>query len=129
MTKQGRKKDPVERAQRKLDKAKLKWSVAEEKLAQARVRGKQEVEQARLREAQLLARATERLQRRSLALAEAEKEFLSLSGGTGLEPSSPVAAADALEQRQADTAADIHPNSIVSAESSEVLAELESDRS
>jgi hypothetical protein len=131
MAKQASKKDPVERARQKLEKAKLKWNVAEEKLAQARVRGKQEVEQARLREAQLLAKATERLQRRCMQLAEAENELLSLTGGKGLEqePSSPAAAADEIEQLQAEAAADIQPNTIVSADGAEALVELESERS
>jgi hypothetical protein len=129
MSKQGAKKDPVEQARRKLAKAKLKWNVADERLAQARVEGRQEVEKARLREAQLLAKATERLQRRSIALAEAEKELLSLTGGKGLElePSSPEAAADEVAQRQAEAADEIHTNSIVSPDSSEVLVELDSE--
>ena len=131
MAKQAAKKDPVERARRKLAKAKLKWDVADEKLAQARVEGKQEVEKARLREAQLLAKATERLQRRAIQLADAEKELISVTGGKGLElePSSPVAAAHELEQLQAESTAEIHTNSIVSADGNEVLAEIESERS
>lgn len=106
MGKQSEKDNPEEKARRKLGKAQLKLHVAQEEHAQARERGKQEVEKARLRAGKRLAKVAQRVERRAQAVARAEARLLSVAGsgqgrGTdanGSAPSSPEAAAEALEQ-------------------------------
>lgn len=78
MAKDGPKKDPSERARRKLTKAQMELSVAEEEHAQARVRGKQEIEQARLRAAKWLTKTGKRVDRRVAAVSKAEDRLTAL---------------------------------------------------
>src|SRR5690242_20722293 len=68
-------KDPVEKARRKLDKSQRAFHSAEEKHAQARARGRQEIEKARLRAARWQAKASELLERRAAAVARAEERL------------------------------------------------------
>ncbi|HEX6506543.1 MAG TPA: hypothetical protein VF221_02830 [Chloroflexota bacterium] len=70
--------DPVQKARRKLAKAQMELSVAEEEHAQARVRGKQEIEQARLRAAKWLTKTGKRVDRRASAVAKAEERLSSM---------------------------------------------------
>jgi hypothetical protein len=79
MAKDGSKKDPSEKARRKLTKAQMELSVAEEEYAQARVRGKQEIEQARLRAAKWLTKTGKRVDRRAAAVAKAEDRLAALT--------------------------------------------------
>jgi len=74
------KKDELERARRKLAKLELKLEVASEEQLQADVRGKQEIEQARLRAAQWQTKAAEKLERRRQQVARAEAHLLELTG-------------------------------------------------
>jgi hypothetical protein len=99
MAKDAAKKDPSEKARRKLAKAQLELNVAEEEHAQARVRGKQEVEQARLRAAKWLTKTGKRVDRRGAAVAKAEDRLAKLLAAPE-EPAppsndEPVSAADA----------------------------------
>ncbi len=75
MARDGAKNDPVERAQRKLTKAQMALNVAQEEHAQARVRGKQEIEQARLRAAKWLTKTGKRVDRRAASLAKAKERL------------------------------------------------------
>jgi hypothetical protein len=79
MAKDASKKDPTEKARRKLAKAQMELSVAEEEHAQARVRGKQEIEQARLRAAKWLTKTAKRVDRRAAAVAKAEDRLAALT--------------------------------------------------
>lgn len=69
------KNDPEVRAQRKLAKAQLKLHVAEEKHAQIREKGRQEVEKARLRAARWLAKSAKRVEERTAAVIRAEQRL------------------------------------------------------
>lgn len=71
MAKQTRKKDPQQKAQRKLEKAQQDLELAQEKYGQARAEADK-----------LIAKATKRLERRAQAVADAEAELLSLSEPT-----------------------------------------------
>jgi len=74
------KKDELERARRKLSKLELKLEVASEEQLQADVRGKQDIEQARLRAAQWQTKAAEKLERRRQQVARAEVRLAELTG-------------------------------------------------
>lgn len=74
------KKDELERARRKLAKLELKLEVASEEQLQADVRGKQDIEQARLRAAQWQTKAAEKLERRRQQVARAEAHLAELMG-------------------------------------------------
>jgi len=74
------KKDELERARRKLAKLELKLEVASEEQLQADVRGKQDIEQARLRAAQWQTKAAEKLERRRQQVARAEARLAELTG-------------------------------------------------
>jgi len=74
------KKDELERARRKLAKLELKLEVASEEQLQADVRGKQDIEQARLRAAQWQTKAAEKLERRRQQVARAEAHLAELTG-------------------------------------------------
>lgn len=74
------KKDELERARRKLAKLELKLEVASEEQLQADVRGKQDIEQARLRAAQWQTKAAEKLERRRQQMARAEAHLAELMG-------------------------------------------------
>ena len=78
MVKDGGKKDATEKARRKLTKAQMELSVAEEEHAQARVRGKQEIEKARLRAAKWLTKTGKRVDRRAAGVAKAEDRLAGL---------------------------------------------------
>jgi hypothetical protein len=81
VAREGSKRDPVEKARRRLTKAQMELSVAEEEYVQARVRGKQEVEQARLRAAKWLTKTGKRVDRRAAGVVKAEDRLASLTGG------------------------------------------------
>jgi hypothetical protein len=117
------KKDPEERARRKLAKAQLALQVAEEKHMQSRARGKQEVEKARLRAQRWHAKASQRVEALAALLTKAEDRLLSFTApkverpasnsgskrgteGSVAEVSSPEAAAQVLEQAEARKDAD-----------------------
>ncbi len=108
MAKDASKKDPSERARRKLTKAQMELSVAEEEHAQARVRGKQEVEQARLRAAKWMTKTGKRVDRRAAAVAKAEDRLAAAlatpapEAATDEEPPAPTgeASAPALRKRE-----------------------------
>ncbi len=72
MAKKGETDDGLKKATKKLAKTRLKLEVSEERYAQARERGKQEIERARLRAAEWQAEAGERVQRRAGAVERAE---------------------------------------------------------
>lgn len=99
MAKDGSKKDPVERARRKLTKAQMELSVAEEEHAQARVRGKQEIEQARLRAAKWLTKTGKRIDRRAATVAKAEDRLAALLAGK--DESAPDSVPDAPREDEA----------------------------
>jgi hypothetical protein len=80
-------KNPVEKARRKLGRAQLAFNAAQERHAEARVRGKQEVERARLRAAKWQAKAAERVELRAEKVARAEARLLSLSSQAELAES------------------------------------------
>jgi hypothetical protein len=97
VVKDGSKKDPIEKARRKLTKAQMELSVAEEEYAQARVRGKQEIEQARLRAAKWLTKTGKRVDRRAGTVAKAEARLATMISGEDQAPparAEPEAAAD-----------------------------------
>ncbi|GAC1463814.1 MAG: hypothetical protein PVSMB7_06020 [Chloroflexota bacterium] len=81
MAKKVAKKDPEEKARRKLAQAEMKLHVAQDRHVQARAKGKQEVEQARLRAAKWLAKTAEEVERRSEQVARAESRLLSIIDG------------------------------------------------
>jgi hypothetical protein len=83
MTRGSGSKDPVERARRKLAKARLALNAAQERHAEARVQGRQEIERARLRAAKLQAKAAERVERRAEKVVRAEGRLLSLTSNVG----------------------------------------------
>jgi hypothetical protein len=70
------KKDAERKAKRKLAKAQLELHIAQEKLVQARARGKQEVEQARLRAARWSTKAAQEVERSAESVARAEARLL-----------------------------------------------------
>jgi hypothetical protein len=117
------KRDPEERARRKLAKAQLDLQVAEEKHMQARARGKQEIEKARLRAQRWQAKASQRVEARAGVLTKAEDRLLSFTAPKVEQParksgsrkgpaasagevSSPEAAAHVLEQAESKRDAD-----------------------
>src|SRR5438105_2659315 len=83
MAKRARKEDPQERARRKLARAQLRLEMARDKHAQEGVRAEQEIERARLRAARWVARSATRVERRTQAVAQAEADLASASGGSG----------------------------------------------
>lgn len=124
------KRDPEERARRKLAKAQLDLQVAEEKHMQARARGKQEIEKARLRAQRWQAKASQRVEARAGVLTKAEDRLLSFtapkvekpstnsgsrkgSEASVAEVSSPEAAAQVLEQAENKRDADENSGLIV----------------
>lgn len=89
--KMGKKKDGERKAKRKLAKAQLDLHIAQEKLVQARARGKQEIERARLRAARWSAKAAQEVERAAETVSRAETRVL------GIQRS--AAQAEALEER------------------------------
>jgi hypothetical protein len=87
----GKKKDGERKAKRKLAKAQLDLHIAQEKLVQARARGKQEIERARLRAARWSAKAAQEVERAAETVSRAETRVL------GIQRS--AAQAEALEER------------------------------
>jgi hypothetical protein len=100
MGKKTDKRDAEDRARRKLAKAQLQMQIAQEKRRQAMTRGEHEIEQARLRAAKWLEKATRRVEQSAAAVAKAEAGVAQAeTGGTAATmPSSPVAAVDVLQQ-------------------------------
>lgn len=88
-----KKKDAEQKAKRKLAKAQLDLHIAQEKLVQARARGKQEVEQARLRAARWSAKAAQDVEQAAEKVAQAESRLM-----TAQRPSHSDAE-DAIENR------------------------------
>jgi|SRR5579875_1497229 len=118
MGKKSEKKNSEELARRRLIKAQLKLEVAQGKQSQARERGQQEIDRARHKAAEWLAKATDRVQRRAREVAAAEAALLARSApevpdrrGNGevvLEAPTPEAAAVVIQQREAEVA-QTHP--------------------
>ena len=128
MSKQSGKKDREDKARHRLVKAQLDLHTAQEKRAQAMSRAEAELDRARRRGNRWVTKATERVERRSGAMAQAEARLLALtnsshparvsqpetdtasapnpapSEGVELTVSSPAAAADVLQQRGAEVA-------------------------
>lgn len=120
MAKKTKDTNPEEQARRDVTKSRLKLEAAQEKFAQERVRGQQEVERARLRAAKWLAKASQRVERRAEDLAEAEARALSLGVSDETTVSSPEATVerlDELEQAHAEQATT--DNGLVAAQSIE----------
>ena len=137
MSKQSGKKDREDRARHRLVKAQIDLHTAQEKRAQAISRAEAELDRARRRGNRWVTKATERVERRSGAIARAEANLLAIttprhlapvippssdsapapnltpSKGIELTVSSPAAAADVLEQREADIAARRDSNPMV----------------
>jgi tRNA U34 5-carboxymethylaminomethyl modifying enzyme MnmG/GidA len=126
MSKHSGKKDREDKARRRLVRAQLGLHAAQEKRAHAITRAEQEIEQARQRGSKWVAAATERVERRSGAMARAEAHLLamtapkhptappaarapadadSLQQSVPLSVSSPTAAADLIERRESEVAA------------------------
>ncbi|MGI8824976.1 MAG: hypothetical protein ACR2JC_04890 [Chloroflexota bacterium] len=82
MAKKADKKDPEEKARRKLADAQLKLHVAEDRHMQAREEGKQEIEQARMRAARRLTKAGEEVEKRREQVSRAEGRLIVLTGET-----------------------------------------------
>ena len=111
MGKQAEQRDTEGKAHAKLAKAQLKLQAAEAKYAQTVERGKQAVEQARLRATGWEAKARERVTRRANAVARVEARFTSGNahkpgdqpdGATPEQPAdSPEQAATVIEHAQA----------------------------
>ena len=133
MAKQSSKKDPEKKVLHKLSKARLALEVAQEKYAQSRVRGKQEIEKARLRAARWQIKASERVQRRAEGVARLEARLIELTsspvpdeetraGAEQPEPAvlSPETAAEIIEQRTSDAHPDGSGGSLLIAESAEI---------
>ena len=89
-------KNREEKLKRKLDKAQTELRRVQEKRVLAMTRGEQKVEQARQQAADRLARATERVERRTAVVARLEAQLV--------EPPSPDAAAETLDQVTEPTA-------------------------
>jgi hypothetical protein len=126
MSKHSGKKDREDKARRRLVKAQLDLHAAQEKRAHAITRAEHEMERAKQRGSKWVANATERVERRSGAMAQAEAHLLAItspkhprsprmedvppqttapSHGPELTVSSPTAAADVLEERESEVAA------------------------
>lgn len=133
MAKKGGKSNQREEARRVLAKAQLRLEVAQEKHAQERVRGQQEVEAARLRAAKWLAKAAQRVDRRAQEVARAESQLTELETPTGPGkrssksrkrtqrssekiPASPESTADLLEDMQTESAANDDTGTVVAAQ-------------
>lgn len=93
MGKKTDKRDAEDRARRKLAKAQLQMQIAQEKRRQAMTRGEHEIEQARLRAAKWLDKATRQVEHSAAAVAKAEAAVARAS-----PRSSPTAIADTLRQ-------------------------------
>lgn len=81
-----KKKGGERKAKRKLAKAQLELHIAQEKLVQARARGKQEVEQARLRAARWSTKAAQQVERSADAVTRAEMRLHALQRSPREEP-------------------------------------------
>jgi hypothetical protein len=78
MAKKVGKKNRERKAKRRLAKAQLEFHIAQEKLVQARARGKQEVEQARLRAARWSTRAAQQVERAAESVSRAEERLFGI---------------------------------------------------
>lgn len=126
MGKHSGKKDREDKARRRLVKAQLDLHTAQEKRAHAITRAEHELERAKQRGAKWVANATERVERRAGAMAQAEAHLLTITRpkhpepapavaappdmassqpGPALTVSSPSAAADVLERRESEVEA------------------------
>lgn len=135
MGKKTDKRDAEDKARRKLAKAQLQMQVAQEKRRQAMTRGEHEIEQARLRAAKWLEKATRRVEQSAAAVAKAEASVAQAeTGRTSTDaPPSPAAAANALQQ-EVRPAHERPDESLNAAETVEVLqatdqSSVESDSS
>ena len=125
MSKHSGKKDREDKARRRLVKAQLGLHSAQEKRALAISRAEHEVEQAKLRGNKWVAAATERVERRAGAMAQAEAHLLAVTApkypaappaatapadaaspapSLTLTVASPDAAADVIGKREAELA-------------------------
>jgi hypothetical protein len=105
-----------DKARRKLVKAQRLLDAADEEYVQARERGRQEVEKARLRAAKWRAKASSRREKWAQRVAKAEARLLELTAGegaAGIAAPSPEAAADIVEERAAERAAELDESPIL----------------
>src|SRR5947209_20291035 len=126
MGKHSGKKDREDRARRRLVKAQLDLHMAQEKRAHAISRAEHELERAKQRGSKWVANATERVERRAGAMAQAEAHLLAITTPKHHERapakdtapdkdssqsipsptvSSPTVAADVLERRESEVEA------------------------
>ena len=75
MGKKGGKRDPVERARRKLAEAQSALQTARDERTRVKLKGEQAVERARRRSAQHLNKATRRVEQRSSDVDRAQREL------------------------------------------------------
>jgi hypothetical protein len=102
VAKQAKPKDPIELARKKLADAQLALSVAENKHAQAREQGKQEVEKARLRAARWLAKTSAKVEKRSAGVIRAEARLIALTvDAAGLDKKSKKSKQPRIQVRKA----------------------------
>jgi hypothetical protein len=111
MAKQKDKKEGRGDAERRLRKAQLKYEIALEKQAQARERGKQEIDRARLAAAEWQSKASERVENRAAKLRRAEQE--ALAAGIDFGPTTPESVAEVIEQREAAIEAEQNGSGVV----------------
>lgn len=110
MAKKEAKRDPLEKARKRLDDARTALQEARDERARVKLKGEQAVEQARRQSAELLSKATKRVELRAsdvekarqelLLLREAEQSRSSASQGTSAQGLAIVAPKD-------ETAADL----------------------
>lgn len=146
MSKQSGKKDREDKTRRRLVKAQFEFHTAQEKRAQAIARAEHEIERAKQRGTKWIAKATERVERRSEAMARVEAHLSVLTApkhpapsptsqfedprptsdatldSSELTISSPSMAADVLERREAEGAAQRDSNPIVVPKTVEIEA-------
>ncbi|GAC1402201.1 MAG: hypothetical protein NVSMB52_16140 [Chloroflexota bacterium] len=125
------KQHDIERLKRKVAKADLRLQAAQEDASQARERGKQEIDGARLRAAEWMARAAARVEKRARKLTRAEerlRECVAWSDGlngnprkaqAGSEPS-PEDTVDILQQREATVEFAATPSLVTASDGSRV---------
>jgi tRNA U34 5-carboxymethylaminomethyl modifying enzyme MnmG/GidA len=146
MSKHIGKKVREDKARRRLVKAQLELHTAQEKRARAITQAEHEIERTKQRSNKWVAKATERVERRAGAMARAEARLLATTAprhparppaaqpeaarptdnasaaSTKLTVSSPAAAANLLERKEAEVAAQRDSSPIVVPESVEIEA-------
>jgi Mg-chelatase subunit ChlI len=88
-------KDGEKRARRKLSKTQAQLQVAQDKRRLATLKGEREVEQARIRSARRLDRATRSVEKRAAAVARAESEVTVFTEAASRQPDSQASSTSA----------------------------------